>query len=142
MTIPLQTHGKVIGSICLVSSDPARSLLYADLMFVELVVNRAALFIENARLYKEAKEAIRAREEIVAVVSHDLKNPLGLISISAQILEKRKPEGISDEAWSNLKTKINSIKICTISLIDTGQRAHKLGTGLGLSIMKGCKLVT
>lgn len=111
--IPFQIQGKKIGSISLVMSDSGRNFSKADLMFAEIVVNRSTLFIENARLYKEAKEAIKMREDVVAIVSHDLKNPLGSISLSTQVLEKKKPEGISDEAWNNLKTKIDIIKNAT-----------------------------
>ncbi len=113
MIIPLQIQGRKIGSISLIMAESGRTFSNMDFVFAELVANRSALYIENARLYKKAKEAIRTREDVIEIVSHDLKNPLGSISINAQILEKIKPEGISEEAWRNFKTKIDAIKNAT-----------------------------
>jgi signal transduction histidine kinase len=47
------------------------------------------LAAENARLYEQARQAIRVREQILAIVSHDLRNPLGTILMTASILAKR-----------------------------------------------------
>jgi signal transduction histidine kinase len=46
---------------------------------------RAALSIENARLFSEAQSAIKTREDVLAVVSHDLKNPVATMKLVAQI---------------------------------------------------------
>ena len=47
---------------------------------------RAALALENALLYREAQEAVRARDEMLATVSHDLRNPLHTILMAASLL--------------------------------------------------------
>lgn len=44
---------------------------------------------ENARLYREAIEAKRRREEVLGVVSHDLRNPLNAIALNASLLARR-----------------------------------------------------
>jgi PAS domain S-box-containing protein len=49
----------------------------------------ASAAIENARLYQQAQEAISARDQLISMVSHDLKNPLGVIRAYAQMLQKR-----------------------------------------------------
>jgi signal transduction histidine kinase len=48
-----------------------------------------ALARENAGLYEQAQRAVRVREQILAVVSHDLKNPLGAILLTADALAKK-----------------------------------------------------
>jgi signal transduction histidine kinase len=50
---------------------------------------RAALALENARLYRLAEAAVRAREEFLATVSHDLKGPLAHIRARADLLRAR-----------------------------------------------------
>src|ERR1700690_2558929 len=65
-----------------------------------------ALAAENARLYQEARQAVRAREQILAVVSHDLKNPLGAILMTADALAKR---GIPDERRRGLPQAVGRI---------------------------------
>ncbi|MCC6552568.1 MAG: GAF domain-containing sensor histidine kinase [Polyangiaceae bacterium] len=67
-----------------------------DQSLLEELGRRAALAIDNARLYDSAQRAIRAREELVAVVSHDLKSPLATAAMNAQLLLRRLPA--SDDA--------------------------------------------
>jgi signal transduction histidine kinase len=49
----------------------------------------AALADENARLYEQAQQAVRVREQILAIVSHDLRNPLGAILLTTTALAKK-----------------------------------------------------
>jgi signal transduction histidine kinase/DNA-binding response OmpR family regulator len=53
------------------------------------LAHMASVAIENARLYQEARAAVQAREELLSVVSHDLKNPLASIKGYAQLLRRR-----------------------------------------------------
>ncbi|QRN96429.1 HAMP domain-containing histidine kinase [Archangium violaceum] len=50
---------------------------------------------------REARNAVRTREEVLAVVSHDLKNPLGSISLTVQLLRRLIPEGEVGERMRN-----------------------------------------
>ena len=47
----------------------------------------ASLAIDNARLYLESQQAVRAREEVLAIVSHDLRNPLNAVMLGASLLQ-------------------------------------------------------
>jgi signal transduction histidine kinase len=69
------------------STDP-RPYTSEDLSFAERVVLRAALAIENARLYDAAQHAVRARDEVLEVVAHDLRNPLSAILLQASRLTR------------------------------------------------------
>jgi PAS domain S-box-containing protein len=51
----------------------------------------AALAIENARLYAAARRATSARDEVLAVVSHDLRNPISAVAMCARILREAPP---------------------------------------------------
>lgn len=54
---------------------------------------------ENALLYERLRDAIRAREEILAIVSHDLRNPLATVKMGAALLRvQRNPDRIDDLA--------------------------------------------
>jgi signal transduction histidine kinase len=81
--VPLVARGTVIGSLSVTRPQPYDD---DDRTLVEDVARRAALALDNARLYAEAQQAVRAREEILAVVSHDLRNPLSVIGLSVQML--------------------------------------------------------
>jgi signal transduction histidine kinase len=67
--------------------ERAATLLAADV----------AVAIDNARLYNEALAATRAREDLLATVSHDLKNPLSAIRLSTAMWRKTVPDGKSGE---------------------------------------------
>ncbi len=52
------------------------------------IARSAALAIDKARVYEASQEATRAREEVLAIVAHDLRNPLNAISMSAALLRQ------------------------------------------------------
>jgi PAS domain S-box-containing protein len=80
--VPLTARGRTLGAITLVSTQPERRFGPAELGVAQEVARRAALSIDNARLYREAREALRARDSILGVVSHDLRNPLTAILLN------------------------------------------------------------
>ena len=88
MAIPLLRDGNIIAAIILVSCSPSRIYGNADLQLAEELARRAAASIENARLYFLARRAIKSREEVLAVVSHDLKNPVTVIGLVAKMLRQ------------------------------------------------------
>lgn len=88
--IPLLIHDRLIGVLSFVSDVSRRRFEEFDTIFFESVGMRVVLSIENARLYKEAQASIKVREEILAIVSHDLKNPLTAIDMAGQLLPKIK----------------------------------------------------
>ena len=89
LIVPIASRGRTLGAIAMITAESGRRYGEADLILAEDLARRAAVAIENARLYREAQEAIRLREEVLAVVSHDLKNPLGAINMSATLLMKK-----------------------------------------------------
>lgn len=86
LTVPLFTHGQTLGVLTFIAAQSQRRYDRTDLALAEEVGRRAALAIANARLYESAQKAIRAREEILALVSHDLRNSLGVITLSATMI--------------------------------------------------------
>src|SRR6188768_3948392 len=98
MTVPLQARGEVLGALAFFSSDPERRYDRADLALAEDLARRAGLAVDNARLYREAQRAIRARDEFLSVAAHELKTPLTTMLGFAQMLLKHlTPDGQSDQ---------------------------------------------
>jgi PAS domain S-box-containing protein len=85
VVVPMIAGGKTLGTISLYSTTPARRYTEAALPLAQEIAARAALAVSHARLYRKAQDAARAREDLLAMVSHDLKNPLGTIRTGAAI---------------------------------------------------------
>ncbi len=83
---PLRVHGKTLGAITLATSGQARRFREADLELVEELAQRIAIAIDNALLYREAQEASKLREAVLAIVSHELRTPLSTIDLAAGML--------------------------------------------------------
>lgn len=85
---PLVARGHTLGALGLCSARPGRYTA-DDAALAEELARRAALAVDNARLYREARQAVKARNEVLSVVSHDLGNPLSAILINSRLLLKQ-----------------------------------------------------
>ena len=85
--LPLVSRGRTIGRIALYQQRTARPFAEEDRLLAAELSASIALGIDNASLYAEAQRAIRGRDEMMAVVSHDLRNPLGVVELSLELLE-------------------------------------------------------
>ncbi len=92
LVVPMVARERVLGAITLASAEEGRRLDDVDLDTAQHLGRRAALAVDNARLYEDAREATRHREQVLAVVSHDLRNPLNAIQLAAKLLSTRLPE--------------------------------------------------
>lgn len=93
LIVPLTARGRTLGTITLAMAGSGRRYRSRDLAPVEEVARRAALALDNARLYGQAREAVAAREQLLATVSHDLRNPLGSILLDVTSILELYPEG-------------------------------------------------
>jgi signal transduction histidine kinase len=97
LSVPLAPRGEVLGMLHLAMVEPARRFRAEDVPHVQEIAHHAILALENARLYRTAQDAIGARDEVLATVAHDLRNPLYGISLgAAALLDEAKRE----QSWS------------------------------------------
>ncbi|WP_225888450.1 PAS domain-containing sensor histidine kinase [Myxococcus xanthus] len=88
IAVPLIARGQVLGVLSFIHAHSGRHYSTSDLAFAKELAHRAALSLENARLYAEAREAIRLRDEFMSIASHELKTPLTPLSLKLQALSR------------------------------------------------------
>ncbi len=89
LRVPLLVRGKPTGVLSVLIADDSRRFAADDLPTLEALADRVALALENARLYELAVSAKRARDEMMSMVSHDLRNSLNAIGFIATELARQ-----------------------------------------------------
>ena len=89
LVVPLCARGETLGALALFSTDPARRYSAEDAALAEDLARRAGLAVDNARLYRDAQRAIRARDEFLSVASHELRTPLTSLLGFAHLLRRQ-----------------------------------------------------
>lgn len=89
MCVPMVARGRIIGAFAFGSATPERRFRPADLTIGEDLARRAALAVDNARLYQTAQAAIQVREEFLSVAAHELKTPVTSLRGFAQLARRQ-----------------------------------------------------
>ena len=85
---PLVAQGRTLGVITFISAESGRRYGREELALAENLAHRAGIAVDNARLYRSAREANRLKDEFLATVSHELRTPLTAILGWASMLRK------------------------------------------------------
>jgi PAS domain S-box-containing protein len=98
--LPLVARDQLIGVLTLFRTK--RSFDRDDLGFAEDFARLAALALDNARLHDTMRASLRARDEMVGVVSHDLRNPVAAVKMLSRTL-LRVPENVGAQARESIE---------------------------------------
>lgn len=98
LSVPLVARDRTIGVLTVLREDERpRQLDGEDLPFFFALGNRVALALDNARLLAEAEQArreaeaaSRAKDEFLAILGHELRNPLAPITSALALLDARR----------------------------------------------------
>jgi signal transduction histidine kinase/PAS domain-containing protein len=84
MSVPMVARGRTLGVMTFSTRKEGARFGAAHLATAEDLAHRAAIALDNARLYHQAQEAVRQRDEFLSVASHELKTPLTPLSLKLQ----------------------------------------------------------
>ncbi len=140
LLLPLTSTKGPLGVLTLVSTRVGRRSSSPDLALAQDLAGRIGTAIERAQLYNQAKEAIAARQDILAFVSHDLKNSLMSLFLNVEMLHRNAPQDERRHGWKQLDRIRRGIfqmrrmieDLLDVGSIDSGRlaidpREHEMG---------------
>ena len=122
MSVPLIARGRTLGALTVAISRPGRHYTREDLAFTEEVAARAALAVDNARLYREAQETSRLKDEFLATLSHELRTPLTSVLAWMWMLRRGRLDGSAVErARDTMEKSMRSLLRIIDDLLDVSR---------------------
>jgi PAS domain S-box-containing protein len=107
--VPLRARGRVLGALVLLAMGPRRRYGSQDARLAEDLAVRVALAVDNALLYREAREAVRHRDEFLTVAAHELRTPTTSLKLSAQSLLRGARRGEAGSLPPQFLSRLESI---------------------------------
>jgi signal transduction histidine kinase/ActR/RegA family two-component response regulator len=115
--VPMRSRDQVRGVISMAMTDSGRHFTEADLELAEMLAERATMVVENAQLYRDARDELQRRETFIAQLGHELRNPLSAIANAVTVLDTEparddrvlKLRGILKRQTSQLSRLVNDL---------------------------------
>jgi signal transduction histidine kinase len=130
--VPLVAGNHVVGVLTLATEGCGQRYEAGDLAFFRSLADQAALAFNSARVFQAAERARMEREEVLAIVSHDLRNPLNTLRFALSILgqegmpeERKAPQlGIMERALGQMEELVGNL--LDAARLDAGQLSLSL----------------
>jgi PAS domain S-box-containing protein len=125
--VPLVSHDKVLGTLTLGTSSSGRRYHASDLVVATEVGRRVSIAVENANLYNAIQLSAKRKDEFLATLAHELRNPLAPLRNSLQIMRTAGSDkdivshahGVMERQVSQLRRLVDDL--LDVSRIDTGK---------------------
>ena len=128
LCVPLVARGHALGAFTFVLGDPARAFTPDDVALAEDLAQRAAVAVDNARLYEEAQRASAAKSAFLGVVSHEFRTPLQAVIGYTDMLRLGIPVAVPPEARSHVD-RIAAASEHLLHLVEQLLSSARLGAG-------------
>lgn len=131
IALPVQDRlGEVVAYVELHNKRGGRPFDPDDLRALEGLAAAAAVALDNARLLKQVQDADRRKEEYLAMLAHELRNPLVPIRNALHVLDQPGPDsGVLADARRTIRRQVTHLSGIVDDLLDVS-RAHRGGLTL------------
>lgn len=119
--IPLMLRGRLIGVMHFFRTTPDTSYGERDVSVAEELAVRVAIALENARLYQEVQSSDRRKDEFLAMLSHELRNPLESLSVGVSLIESDAEVEKRDWAQRMMRGQITKLSGILDDLLDVSR---------------------
>jgi PAS domain S-box-containing protein len=116
--VPLKARDAVLGVVTFIAAESGRRYDQSDLALAEDLARRAAVAVENARLYAELRQADRRKDEFLAMLAHELRNPLAPIRSGLDLLRL---EGAAPEVTDAMSAQVGHVVRLVDDLLDVSR---------------------
>jgi CheY-like chemotaxis protein len=117
---PLVARGAVVGVLAVVAEEPRAPFDPLTVEMIDEFSGRAALALDNCLLYREIQERDLRKEQFVAMLAHELRNPLGAISSAVGVLDRVGGDP-ADRARAIIKRQLQHLTQLVDDLLDTAR---------------------
>jgi signal transduction histidine kinase len=121
LLVPLAARGRALGTLVLVRYAGSPSYDAQSVPLAEELARRAALALDNASLYGELREADRRKDEFLAMLAHELRNPLSPLATSVQVLRSGAAPPVAERALSVMERQLGHVVRLVDDLLDVAR---------------------
>lgn len=120
--VPITVRDRRIGAFTFFTSDSGRHYSPDDVFVAEDLAHRAAIAVENAKLYQEVRQADRRKDEFLAMLAHELRNPLAPIRNAVHILGMPNlDESTAEQARDIMRRQVDHMVRLVDDLLDVSR---------------------
>jgi signal transduction histidine kinase len=139
------SDGRYFGNLCAIDPRPAKVM---DPKVIGMFQRFAALIaqqLENELKHEQSETALRderaaneLREQFIAILGHDLRNPLQAVSMTSAIMEKSASDPVIQAMAARISTNVRRMSALINDILDFAQ--GKLGGGMVVNIDDGAEV--
>jgi signal transduction histidine kinase len=119
---PLVARDVPLGAIVCCLQGVRRRFEPADIALIENLASRAATAIDNAQLYQTIREGERRKDEFLAMLGHELRNPLAAIANAGELTKLLEPnEPTFHESLAIIRQQASLMKRLVDDLLDVSR---------------------
>lgn len=120
VSVPLRIRSETIGVITFVASESNRRYTQRDVKVAEDLAQRVATAIDNSQLFRSVQEAVRQKDDFLAMLSHELRNPLAAIGYATALAQLPEAEARTD-VFPVIERQVAHLKHLIDDLLDVAR---------------------